>query len=61
LTSAYRCGPLIDLCKGPHIPNTNLIKGFAVSNNSSSYWKNNSENESLQRVYGISFHTKKRS
>jgi threonyl-tRNA synthetase len=30
-TTAYRCGPLIDLCKGPHIPSTELIKGFKVT------------------------------
>jgi len=58
-TSAYRCGPLIDLCKGPHIPNTELVQGFKVTKNSSCYWKNDAENDTLQRVYGISFPTAK--
>jgi threonyl-tRNA synthetase len=58
-TTAYKCGPLIDLCKGPHIPSTDLIKGFKVTKNSSSYWKNDAKNDSLQRVYGISFPTQK--
>lgn len=53
--SAYRCGPLIDLCKGPHIPNTGLIKAMCITSNSSSYWLAKAENASLQRVYGISF------
>jgi threonyl-tRNA synthetase len=53
--TVYRCGPLIDLCRGPHLPNTGYMKAFKVTKNSSSYWGGNSENDSLQRVYGISF------
>lgn len=56
--TAYRCGDLIDLCTGPHIPNTNLIKAFKVMRNSAAYWLGNDENDSLQRVYAISFPTK---
>jgi threonyl-tRNA synthetase len=58
--TAYRCGPLIDLCKGPHVPNTAKVEAMEVTQNSSSYWKGNAENESLQRVYGISFPDKKK-
>lgn len=58
-TTAYRCGPLIDLCKGPHLPNTSKLKGFAVWKNSSAYWKGNDQNDSLQRVYGMAFPDKK--
>ncbi|KAI9017148.1 hypothetical protein BC832DRAFT_9682 [Gaertneriomyces semiglobifer] len=54
-TTVYRCGPLIDLCLGPHIPNTGKIKAFAVTKNSSSYFLGDANNDSLQRVYGISF------
>ncbi|KAL1918484.1 uncharacterized protein VTP21DRAFT_3144 [Calcarisporiella thermophila] len=54
-TTVYRCGPLIDLCRGPHVPNTGRIKAFSVMKNSSSYFLGNSENDSLQRIYGISF------
>lgn len=54
-TTAYRCGPLIDLCRGPHIPHTGKIKSFAVTRTSSTYWLGKVGNDSLQRVYGISF------
>ena len=58
-TTAYRCGNLIDLCTGPHLPDTGKIKAFAVTKNSSSYWLGKAENDSLQRVYGVSFPSKK--
>jgi len=54
-TTVYRCGPLIDLCRGPHIPHTGRIKSLAILKNSSSYFLSNKDNDSLQRVYGISF------
>ncbi|XP_071533468.1 threonine--tRNA ligase 1, cytoplasmic isoform X1 [Panulirus ornatus] len=54
-TTVYRCGPLIDLCRGPHVRHTGKVKAFSVTKNSASYWEGNSEAESLQRVYGISF------
>lgn len=53
--TVYRCGPLVDLCRGPHIPNTSFVKAFACLRASSSYWRGKSDRESLQRVYGISF------
>lgn len=53
--TAYRCGPLIDLCRGPHVPNSSYVKALAVTKNSSSYWLGDAANDSLQRVYGISF------
>jgi threonyl-tRNA synthetase len=58
--TAYRCGPLIDLCRGPHVPSTGVIKAFSVTKNSSAYWLGKAENASLQRVYGISFPDKKK-
>ncbi|MFH4978770.1 hypothetical protein AB6A40_005479 [Gnathostoma spinigerum] len=54
-TTVYRCGPLIDLCRGPHVRNTGRIKALQVTKTSSSYWEGNTEAESLQRLYGISF------
>lgn len=45
MTSVYRCGSLIDLCMGPHLPNTSFIKGFAVVKNSACYWLGNAEND----------------
>jgi threonyl-tRNA synthetase len=40
-TSAYRCGKLVDLCTGPHLPGSDKIKGFKVTKNSSAYWLGN--------------------
>ncbi|XP_029663792.1 threonine--tRNA ligase, cytoplasmic isoform X2 [Formica exsecta] len=54
-TTVYRCGPLIDLCRGPHVRHTGKIKALKVTKNSSTYWEGNANAESLQRVYGISF------
>lgn len=57
--TAYKCGTLIDLCTGPHIPATTMIKAFRIEKNSSSYWLGKAGNDSLQRVYGITFPDKK--
>ncbi|XP_027978589.1 threonine--tRNA ligase 2, cytoplasmic isoform X1 [Eumetopias jubatus] len=54
-TTVYRCGPLIDLCRGPHVRHTGKIKTIKIFKNSSTYWEGNPEMETLQRVYGISF------
>lgn len=54
-TTVYRCGPLIDLCMGPHIPHTGKIKAFATVKSSSTNWLGQVTNDPLQRVYGISF------
>jgi len=58
-TTVYRCGSLIDLCRGPHVRHTGKIKAFTLYKNSSAYWEGNQNAESLQRVYGISFPDKK--
>jgi len=54
-TTVYRCGPLIDLCRGPHVRHTGKIKAMTLTKNSSAYWEGNANAESLQRIYGISF------
>ncbi|XP_046857287.1 threonine--tRNA ligase 1, cytoplasmic-like [Xenia sp. Carnegie-2017] len=54
-TTVYRCGPLIDLCRGPHVRHTGKCKSIALTKNSATYWEGNCEAESLQRIYGISF------
>ncbi|KAJ1732818.1 threonyl-tRNA synthetase, partial [Coemansia biformis] len=59
-STVYRCGPLIDLCRGPHVPGTGSITAFAVLKNSASYFLGDPNNDSLQRVYGISFPDKKK-
>ncbi|KAL2662228.1 hypothetical protein GLYMA_02G032800v4 [Glycine max] len=53
--TVYRCGPLVDLCRGPHIPNTSFVKAIACLKASSAYWRGDKDRESLQRVYGISY------
>ncbi|EGP83274.1 threonine--tRNA ligase, partial [Zymoseptoria tritici IPO323] len=58
-TTVYRCGPLIDLCRGPHVPNTGRIKAFDIMKNSASYFLGDAKNDSLQRIYGVSFPDKK--
>lgn len=58
-TTVYRNGPFIDLCRGPHVPNTGRIETFAILKNSASYFLGNKDNDSLQRIYGISFPDKK--
>ncbi|XP_047322474.1 threonine--tRNA ligase, mitochondrial 1-like [Impatiens glandulifera] len=58
--TVYRCGPLVDLCRGPHIPNTSFVKAMACLKASSAYWRGNKDRESLQRVYGISYPDSKR-
>lgn len=59
ITTVYRCGTLVDLCRGPHLVDTGRIKAFKVVKNSSSYFLGDKNNESLQRIYGISFPDKK--
>ncbi|KDN39007.1 threonyl-tRNA synthetase [Tilletiaria anomala UBC 951] len=54
-TTVYRCGPMVDLCVGPHIPHTGRIKAMSVLKNSASYFLGDQNNDSLQRLYGISF------
>lgn len=58
-TTVYRNGPFIDLCRGPHVPDTSRITSFAITKNSASYFLGDANNESLQRIYGISFPDKK--
>ena len=57
--TAYCCGDLVDLCTGPHIPSTGRIKAFKVMKNSSAYWLGQATNDSLQRIYGVTFPSKK--
>eukprot|EP00899_Mesostigma_viride_P012864 jgi/Mesvir1/21579/Mv04019-RA.1 len=53
--TVYRCGNLVDLCRGPHIPNTGMVKAMACMKASAAYWRGKADREALQRVYGISF------
>ena len=58
-TTVYRCGDLIDLCRGPHVTHTGKVKAFAPAKHSAAYWLGDAAHDSLQRLYGISFPDKK--
>lgn len=57
--SFYRQGEFIDLCRGPHVPNTGKFKAFKLTNVAGAYWRGDSEKEMLQRVYGTAWASKK--
>lgn len=57
--TAYRQGEFIDLCRGPHLPSLGKIKAFKLLKTSGAYWKGDSKNEMLTRLYGISFPERK--
>ena len=56
--SIYQQGGFVDLCRGPHVPDTSYLKNFKLLKVSGAYWKGDSSNKQLQRIYGISFPTK---
>ncbi|WP_020585714.1 threonine--tRNA ligase [Desulfobacter curvatus] len=58
--SLYQNGKFVDLCRGPHIPNTGMIKGVKLLKTSGAYWRADQSREQLQRLYGISFFDKKK-
>ena len=53
--SFYKQGEFVDLCRGPHLPSTGKVKAIKLTSMSSAYWRADSNNQTLQRVYGISF------
>ncbi|MEE9167411.1 MAG: threonine--tRNA ligase [Candidatus Neomarinimicrobiota bacterium] len=55
--SAYSQGKFIDLCRGPHLPSTGLIKHFQLLNTAGAYWRGDENNPMLQRIYGTAFPT----
>ncbi|MGH8415216.1 MAG: threonine--tRNA ligase, partial [Gammaproteobacteria bacterium] len=58
--SLYRQGDFIDLCRGPHVPSTGKLKAFKLTKVAGAYWRGDSRNEMLQRIYGTAW-TDKRS
>lgn len=56
--SAYRQDDFIDLCRGPHVPRTGIIKHFKLLSTSGAYWRGDENNKMLQRIYGTVFSTK---
>ena len=57
--SLYRQGDWVDLCRGPHVPSTGSIKAFKLTSIAGAYWRGDSRNEQLQRIYGTAWATKK--
>jgi threonyl-tRNA synthetase len=53
--SLYREGDFIDLCRGPHVPSTGKIKVFKLMKVAGAYWRGDSKNEMLQRIYGTAW------
>ena len=57
--SFYRQGDFIDLCRGPHVPSTGKFKAFKLTKVAGAYWRGDSNNEMLQRIYGTAWPSKK--
>ncbi len=53
--TVYKQGEFIDLCRGPHLPSTGRIKAFKLLSAAGAYWRGDSNNKMLQRIYGTSF------
>ncbi|MFT5703317.1 MAG: threonyl-tRNA synthetase [Rickettsiales bacterium] len=54
----YRQGNFIDLCRGPHLPSTSYVKHFKLMKLAGAYWRGDSNNEMLQRIYGTAWESK---
>ena len=57
--SFYSQGDFIDLCRGPHVPSTGRIRAFKLMKLAGAYWRGDSDNEMLQRIYGTAWPNKK--
>jgi threonyl-tRNA synthetase len=57
--SLYRQGDWVDLCRGPHVPSTAKLKAFKLTKVAGAYWRGDSNNEMLQRIYGTAWADKK--
>jgi threonyl-tRNA synthetase len=57
--SFYRQGDFIDLCRGPHVPSTSKFKAFKLTSVAGAYWRGDSKNAMLQRIYGTAWSDKK--
>ncbi len=57
--SLYRQGDFVDLCRGPHVPSTGKLGAFKLTRLAGAYWRGDSDNEMLQRIYGTAWTNKK--
>ncbi|MET4563054.1 threonyl-tRNA synthetase [Lysinibacillus parviboronicapiens] len=58
IISVYEQGDFYDLCRGPHVPSTGKLQHFKLMHVSGAYWRGDSQNQMLQRIYGVAFATK---
>ena len=58
IISTYTDGPFIDLCRGPHVPDTSRLKHFKLTHTAGAYWRGDSKRQMLQRIYGTAFFKK---
>jgi threonyl-tRNA synthetase len=56
--SLYRQGDWVDLCRGPHVPSTGVIRAFKLTGVAGAYWRGDERNEMLQRIYGTAWPTR---
>ncbi len=56
--STYTDGPFIDLCRGPHVPDTSYLKHFKLLNTAGAYWRGDERRQMLQRIYATAFWSK---
>jgi threonyl-tRNA synthetase len=56
--STYTDGPFVDLCRGPHVPDTSRLKHFKLTHTAGAYWRGDSKRQALQRIYGTAFFKK---
>ena len=57
--SLYRQGDFVDLCRGPHVPRTGMLKVFKLTSLAGAYWRGDEKNAMLQRIYATAFQNKK--
>ena len=57
--SVYRQGDFVDMCRGPHLPDTGYLKSYKLLHTAGAYWRGNENNKMLQRLYGTSWFDKK--
>ncbi len=58
IISTYTDGPFVDLCRGPHVPDTGRLKHFKLLSSAGAYWRGDEKRQMLQRIYGTAFFKK---
>jgi threonyl-tRNA synthetase len=53
--TVFESGPFLDLCRGPHVPNTGLVQHFKLLSTAGAYWRGDENRQMLQRIYGTAF------